>query len=399
MEFFETKVRPVLAEHCFSCHGPKKQQAGLRLDVKAAAFQGSDEGPVLVPGQPEKSRLIQALSHQGETKMPPKGKLPPAVINDLTTWVKLGAPWPESKTGTAALANAESWKKHWAFQPVRKPTVPALKNPAGVPSPLDAFVLAQLEARGLTPNPPADRRTLLRRVKFDLLGLPPTAEEITAFEQDRSPEAFSKVVDRYLASPHYGERWARHWLDVARYADTKGYVFTEERRYAYAYGYRDYVIKAFNEDLPYDRFLVEQLAADRLVAGGQAEVAAQAAMGYLTLGRRFLNSLPDIIDDRIDVVARGLMGLTVACARCHDHKYDPIPSKDYYSLYGVFASSIEPKELPLLGTPERTKEYQTFEAKLKELETAVGNIRKRTRRSSPKKIGSFATASRNSKKR
>src|SRR5208282_2350784 len=215
--------------------------------------------------------------------------------------------------------------------------------------------------QGLTLAAPANKRTLLRRATFDLIGLPPTPEEIEAFESDTAPDSFARVIDRLLASPHYGERWGRHWLDVARYADTKGYVFQEERRYAYAYTYRDYVIKAFNDDLPYNQFILEQLAADRLYASAKAvsadaEVKPLAAMGFLTLGRRFLNNQHDIIDDRIDVTTRGLLGLTVACARCHDHKFDPIPTKDYYSLHGIFASSIEPKELPQLGEPEQTKE-------------------------------------------
>jgi hypothetical protein len=369
--FFDTKVRPVLAENCFSCHGPKKQQAGLRLDSKEAVIKGGDEGPVLVAGQPEKSPLIKAIRHAGEPKMPPKGKMADQFIEDLTTWVKMGAYWPESNAATAKISGDDSWKKHWAFQPVRASALPQVKNQSEIQTPVDAFIVAKLESQGLSQNPRADRRTLLRRVKYDLLGLPATAEEIAAFEMDTAQDAFAKVVDGYLESPHYGERWARHWLDVARYADTKGYVFTEERRYAYAYGYRDYVIKAFNDDLPYDQFVLQQLAADRLVAKDLAEPSTQAAMGFLTLGRRFLNNANDIIDDRIDVVGRGLLGLTIACARCHDHKFDPIPTKDYYSLHGVFASSVEPKDLPLIAEPEETKEYLAFVAKVKEMEGEV----------------------------
>ncbi|HEV3021108.1 MAG TPA: DUF1549 and DUF1553 domain-containing protein, partial [Pirellulales bacterium] len=220
----------------------------------------------------------------------------------------------------------------------------------------------------------------LRRASFDLTGLPPTAAEVDAFEQDPAPDAFAKVLDRLLASPRYGERWGRHWLDVARYADTKGYVFTEERRYAYAYTYRAYVIKAFNDDLPYDQFILEQLAADRLAAEGQsADPSRMAAMGFLTLGRRFLNNQHDIIDDRIDVTARGLLGLTVACARCHDHKFDPIPTKDYYSLYGVFASSSEPKEGPLLAQPQQTPEFVAFDKELKAREQAVADFKEKNK--------------------
>jgi hypothetical protein len=377
-DFFEKKIRPVLAENCVQCHGAKKQSAGLRLDGRDAMMKGGDDGPVVVPGQPDKSPLLRALRHEGEIKMPPKGKLPDAVVDDFTAWIGHGAYWPEEKPG-AASAQADV-RDHWAFRPVRKPAPPAVGAKDWPASPVDFFILSRLEAKGIKPNPTADRRTLLRRLKFDLLGLPPTYEEVVAFESDPSPDAYEHFVDRLLASPQYGERWARHWLDVARYADTKGYVFEEERRYPYAYTYRDYVVKALNDDLPFDRFILEQLAADRLVAAGQAPPAAQAAMGFLTLGRRFLNNAHDIIDDRIDVVSRGLLGLTVGCARCHDHKYDPIPQKDYYSLYGVFASSIEPKDLPLVAEPAQTKEYQEFQGKLKELEQAVTEFRDKNKK-------------------
>ncbi|MCC6420030.1 MAG: PSD1 domain-containing protein [Gemmataceae bacterium] len=370
LDFFEKRIRPVLTEHCHSCHGAEKQRAGLRLDGPAFLKKGGESGPLVVAGHPEKSPLIQAVRHQGDLKMPPKSRLSEQAVADLVAWVKIGAPWPASGTIAQRQDAADAWKKHWAFQPVGNPPVPRVKGlPEGAAS-IDAFVLARLETKGLTPNPPADRRTLIRRVYLDLIGLPPTAREVEAFVADASPDAFAKVVDRLLASPHYGERWGRHWLDVARYADTKGYVFQEERRYAYSYTYRDYVIRAFNEDKPYNQFLVEQLAADRLP---QADPRALAAMGFLTLGRRFLNNQNDIIDDRIDVVTRGLLGLTVACARCHDHKYDPIPIADYYSLHGVFASSIEPKDLPLIGEPERTPEYLAYERELKAREQKLAD--------------------------
>jgi cytochrome c553 len=363
-DFFESRIRPVLADKCFACHGPNKQRGGLRLDSPAGLRKGGDSGPVVVPGHPEKSLLIQAIRQAGERKMPPKDKLSAQAVADLTAWVKMGAPWPHTP-GTAQEPDAaEAWKKHWAFQPVRRPAVPQVPGLPPGASPVDAFLATALRAKGLSLSPPADPRTLLRRVTFDLTGLPPTAEEIEAFvaEYSAKPQAaWERVIDRLLASPHYGERWGRHWLDIARYADTKGYVFEEERKYAYSYTYRDYVIRAFNEDKPYDRFLIEQLAADRL--GGEPRTLA--AMGFVTLGRRFLNNPHDIIDDRIDVVSRGLLGLTVACARCHDHKYDPIPTKDYYSLYGVFASSFEPKDLPLIAEPERTPAYVAFEKELK----------------------------------
>ncbi|MBI3857518.1 MAG: DUF1553 domain-containing protein, partial [Planctomycetes bacterium] len=240
-------------------------------------------------------------------------------------------------------------------------------------NPIDAFVIEKLTAQGLSLSPEADRLTLLRRATYDLTGLPPEPAEIAAFLADDSADAFEKLIDRLLASPRYGERWARHLLDVARYSDTKGYVFQEERRYPFAYTYRDWVIKALNDDLPYDQFLLQQIAADRLKPG--EDKSSLAAMGFLTLGRRFLNRLPDIIDDRLDVLCRGTMGLTVACARCHDHKFDPIPTKDYYSLYGVFASSIEPKDAPLIGTIQKTPANVEYDAEVAKLQAEVTKYR------------------------
>jgi hypothetical protein len=363
IEFFEKKVRPVLAEKCYSCHGEKKQSAGLRLDTAAGMKTGADDGPIIVPRDPAKSRLIASVKREGEHAMPPKESLPADAVAALTEWVKLGAPIPPDRAKPTI-----DPKQHWAFQPVKDPPVPAIQNPKSkIEHPLDAFVVAKLSDKGLSLAPRADKRTLIRRAYYDLIGLPPTADEIEAFEKDTSPKAWEALIDRLLASPHYGERWGRYWLDVARYADTKGYVFQEERAFPYAYTYRDYVVKAFNDDKPYDRFIIEQLAADRLPLGEDKEPLA--AMGFLTLGRRFLNSTPDIIDDRMDVMSRGLMGLTVQCARCHDHKFDPIPIKDYYSLYGVFASSIEPKELPLIGAVKRTPEVIEFEKEVEKRET------------------------------
>jgi hypothetical protein len=377
IEFFEKHVRPLLVENCFACHGEKKQKAGLRLDSRAALLKGSETGPVVVPGKPAQSTLIRAVRQDGELKMPPKGKLPPEAIDALTTWIKSGVPWPETLGKSEVNANGDriviARKNHWAFRPVHKPAVPRIQDKTWPLTAIDRFILAKLEQKGLSPAKPADRRTLIRRATVDLLGLPPTPEEVAAFEKDRSPDALAKVIDRLLASPHYGERWGRHWLDVARYADTKGYLFTQERRYPYAYTYRDYVIRAFNEDLPYDQFIVQQLAADKLALG--SDKRPLAAMGFLTLGRRFLNNTPDIIDDRIDVVSRGLLGLTVGCARCHDHKFDPIPTKDYYSLYGVFASSVEPSEMPAIMDPVPTEAYRAFEMELKALEKEVAVYR------------------------
>jgi hypothetical protein len=374
IEFFEKHVRPVLAEHCYSCHGTEKQKADLRLDLRDPLFKPRDEGTIIVPGKPAESRLLNVLRHDGDVKMPPKGKLPDATITHIEAWIKDGAAWPKD-TKLAAPTVAEAAKNHWAYQPVRQPVLPKVAQAAWSRSPIDRFIITKLTNAGLTPNAEADRRTLLRRLKFDLLGLPPTIQETEQFIADKGPDAYTQLVDKYLASPQFGERWGRYWLDVARYADTKGYVFQEERKYAFAYTYRDWVIKAFNDDLPFDQFVIQQLAADRLVAAQQAGPETQAAMGFLTLGRRFLNNTPDIIDDRIDVMSRGFMGLTVQCARCHDHKYDPIPTKDYYSLYGVFASSHEPKELPLLGEPAKTPEYEKFQTRLKEQDAEIAKFK------------------------
>lgn len=331
--FFESKIRPVLADNCFSCHGPKTQMAGLRLDTLA----GLEKGEAIVKGDVEKSKLVQVIRHTGPIKMPMGKKLKAEEIANIEAWVQMGAPWPKS-----ASTKPEVKQALWSLVPVKKPVVPTVKAKTWVRNPVDSFVLAKIETTKLQTSKEADKPTLLRRLSYDLTGLPPTAAEMDAFIADKSPTAYEKVVDRLLASPRYGERWARHWLDVARYADTKGYVFEEDRNYPNAYTYRDWVIEAFNKDLPYDQFVIQQLAADRLpeVQNGD-DKRPLAAMGFLTVGRRFLNNSHDIIDDRIDVTTRGFMGFTVSCARCHDHKFDPIPAQDYYSMYAVFASSLE----------------------------------------------------------
>jgi hypothetical protein len=321
---------------CLDCHGPDTQESDLRVDSRAHLLAGNGTTSVIVPGKPDESLLIQAIRYDGDVQMPPDAKLPQKSIDALTRWVELGAPWP---VAAAPLSRDASAKNHWAYQPVQDPDVPAVSNSAWVQTPVDAFILARLDAAGLEPNPPADRRTIIRRLSFDLTGLPPTPDEVARFVEDRSPDAVGLLVQRLLDSPHFGERWGRYWLDIARYSDTKGYVFVEDRSYKYAYVFRDWVIRSFNEDLPYDQFLMCQVAGDQLAS--EENNSSLAAMGFLTVGRRFLNNQHDIIDDRIDVVTRGMMGLTVACARCHDHKYDPIPTADYYSLYGVFSASQE----------------------------------------------------------
>ncbi len=346
-EYFETKVRPLLADRCAQCHGAEKQSAGLRVDSREALLSGGDTGPAIVPGKAGASLLIQAVARtHAEIKMPPKGKLSDDEVARLRRWVDLGAPW--GHVAVTSKAPAGSAAEHWSFKPPRASAPPPVRDTTWLRSPIDAFILARLEAAGLAPSPRADRRTFIRRASIDLIGIPPTVKEVEAFEADESPAAYERLIDRLLASPHYGERWGRHWLDVARYADTKGYVFTQDRRYPYAYTFRDYVVSSLNSDTPYNQMILDQLAADRVHPPGSP---AAAAMGYLTVGRRFLLDQNEIIDDRIDVVSRGLLGLTVTCARCHDHKFDPIPSEDYYSLHGVFASSVEPGELPLIEHP------------------------------------------------
>ncbi len=275
-------------------------------------------------------------------------------------------------------------RDHWSFQPVRSQPVPAVADTAWPKTPIDAFVLSRLEENAIRPNPPADKYTLIRRATFDLTGLPPTDAEVQRFLVDDSPEAWARVVDRLLASPHYGERWGRYWLDVARYADTKGDTpQREDPRYPFAWTYRDYVIDAFNSDKPYNQFIVEQLAADRLVSedlhrarasGAPVDQTRLAAHGFLTLGNRFENSVNDIINDRIDVTTKAFLGLTVSCARCHDHKFDPIPTADYYSLYGVFANSVEPKEYPWLHGVPKTQELEDYLAKMKEADLAKAKV-------------------------
>src|SRR5262249_54023639 len=321
IDFFEKRIRPVLVQHCYQCHSAdaKNLKGRLLLDTRDGIRKGGETGPAVVPGKPDKSLILQALRYDG-LQMPPKGKLPDAVIADFAKWLAMGAPDPRDKRETSKPGgyDFEAARKHWAYQPIRNPSLPPVRLTNWAASPIDAFILAKLEANGLTPSPPADRRTLIRRAYYDLIGLPPTYEEVRVFEHDPSPDAFAKVIDRLLASPHYGERWGRHWLDVARYADTKDLVllYGPDRVRPYSYTYRDYVIRALNADTPYDRFIHEQLAADQMAP--KEEPWRLAAMGFLTLGRLFDNNVPDIHDDRIDTVTRGLLGLTVSCARCHD---------------------------------------------------------------------------------
>jgi hypothetical protein len=384
LQFFEKRIRPVLVENCYKCHSAtaEKIKGSLLIDTKEGVLKGGATGPAVVPGKPEKSLLVKAIKSTNEDEMmPPKGdRLPPEVIADFELWIRSGAPDPRVAVAGAKSAlqvDMEKAKKHWAYQPVTAPPVPKVKDSRKwARTDLDKFVLAKLESKNLEPSPMADRRTLLRRATFDLIGLPPTAQEVADFIADKSPNAFEKVLDRLLASKHYGERWGRHWLDVARFADTTGDRIGGARRdpkFPYAWTYRDYVINAFNDDKPYDRFIVEQLAADRLELGDNK--MPLAAMGFLTVGKRFMGNINEVIDDRIDVVTQGLMGMTAACARCHDHKFDPIPQKDYYSLHGVFNSSQEPDEEPMLFPPADNAAFADFNKKVEEIGAVIAGIR------------------------
>jgi len=350
-EFFEARVRPILVARCIDCHGPESQEAGLRLDARQFALQGGENGAAIIPGKPEAGLFRRAIRREDGLEMPPDEPLSDDEIAILERWLKLGAPWPQSDTmpkpalgDQAAIRDVAAG--HWAFQPVVKPTVPERDESNAI----DAFVRAKLTAAGMTPAEPADRRVLIRRAYIDTIGLPPSPEQVDAFINDQSPRAFEKVIDELLASPHFGERWARHWLDVARYADTRDWRAQTDVRYPFAYTYRDWVIKSLNADLPYDEFLRQQIAAD--FYSDSDNDPSLAALGFLTVGSRFRNSQFDVTADQIDVVTRGLMALTVTCARCHDHKYDPVPTEDYYSLYGVFASTDIPDDFPLISVSQ-----------------------------------------------
>ena len=384
LAFFEKKIRPVLNDQCYKCHSAnaEKLKGGLFVDSRQGLLKGGESGPAIVPGNPAKSPLIKSIkSDDKDAMMPPKGpKLPDSVIADFETWVRMGAPDPRDAPVGAKAAlqvDPEKARKHWAFQPVKKPALPPVIDPNGwARTELDRFVLAKLQEKGMAPSALTDKRTLIRRATFDLIGLPPTPEEVAAFAADDSPNAFRKVVDRLLESPHYGERWGRHWLDVARYADSSGDRNNNPRNpttYPYAWTYRDYVIQSFNQDKPYDQFVLEQIAADRLPLG--EDRSRLAALGFLTVGKRFMGNVNEVIDDRIDVVTQGLMGITGACARCHDHKFDPISQKDYYGLHGVFNSSQEPTEQPIISFRQSREDYENYIKAVNEVEERLTNIR------------------------
>jgi len=351
IEFFEKKIRPILSDHCYSCHSADtKPSGGLRVDDLNGLLMGGDTGPALTAGDPENSLLLERIIHEsGKRKMPKEGKpLTDTEIADLTTWIKNGVAWPHERI-PESLGRPKPFYKdlkehHWAWQPLTDPAVPEVKNTTWPVDNLDRFILAKLEAKNLPPVGDADSTTLIRRVTYDLTGLPPTPEEVDAFVHDTAPDALAKVVDRLLASKQFGERWGRHWLDVARYGESTGP--SRNIPYPHAWKYRDYVLDAVNNDIPYNRFIQEQIAGDLLPAETPAERDRQlTATGFLALGVKDVNQrfktrfVMDNVDEQIDAVSRSVLGLTVSCARCHDHKFDPIPVTDYYALAGIFTST------------------------------------------------------------
>jgi mono/diheme cytochrome c family protein len=394
-EFFEANIRPVLAANCYDCHA-EDQLGGLRLDSREGLLKGGKSGPAIVPGEPDRSLMIQAVRQSGALKMPKGGRLTAEEVEALTAWVRAGALWPTITTTTNAPAAAAPPTKavaaapayvikpeqraFWSFQPIHNPAVPSVKRTDWAKSDIDRFVLARLEQEGLAPVRAADKRTLIRRATLDLIGLPPTVEEIEAFEHDEAPDAFARVVDRLLASPQYGETWGRLWLDVARYGEDDYRSLDPQQRgynpYPNAYLYRDWVIKAFNDDLPYDQFVRAQLAGDLI--DGDTRVRNLPALGFLGLGPWFYDNgaveitRADERHDRVDVVSRGFLGLTVGCARCHDHKYDPIPTKDYYALAGVFLNTSY-HEYPL-APKSVVAEYDAQDKKIEKKERLLAEF-------------------------
>jgi cytochrome c553 len=353
-DFFEKKVRPVLVEHCYSCHSAeaKKEKGGLRLDTPDAIRSGGDSGPAIT-AKDENSLLLRVVQHAPDVPaMPPKKKLPDSVIADLRTWVKMGSPMPSAITMKPVVGEAA--RKFWSLQPVVEQPTPKVSEPKWPVTKADFFVLQKLDEQKLAHAPPADRRTLVRRVYFDLIGLPPTNEQVEAFLADKRADAYERLVDELLASPRFGEKWARHWFDVVRYAEDNSTSEATSRPPRFPYRYRDWVIDAFNSDVSFDRFVRLQLAADSLPGVAPADLAALGFLGLSLVYHKDLNLSKDVIaafvadewDERLDVVTRGLLGLTVACARCHDHKFDPVSTKDYYALAGVMANT-QLTELPL----------------------------------------------------
>lgn len=394
---FEGRVRPLLVQHCLECHDGPRPKGGLSLASRAGWERGGDSGPALVPGDPARSLLVRAVRYEdSDLRMPPTGRLDDAELATLIEWVRLGAPDPREAEAEPELRGGidlEAGRGHWAFRPLADPAPPAVRDEAWVRGPLDRFVLARLEGEGLTPAAPAPRRAWLRRVSFDLIGLPPSEDELAAFLADQEPGAHERVVERLLASPHYGERWARRWLDVARYADSNG--LDENLALAHAWRYRDYVVRAFNQDKPYDRFVVEQLAGDLLPPSADELETFEAwtATGFLVLGPKMLAEqdkeklVLDVVDEQLDVAGQAFLGMTFGCARCHDHKFDPVSHADYHALAGIFRStstlaSLEHvsrwQERELAGA-EALAARERWEARAAELEARLASLESEAR--------------------
>ena len=395
LDFFEKKIRPVLVERCYECHSAaaKKNKGGLTLDTRDGVLKGGDAGSAVAPGDPEKSKLIEAVRYKNrDLQMPPKSSLSSEQVRDLEQWVKLGAPDPRTEavaqTGGKRALTVEEGRQFWAFQPLANPSVPKVGNrQSAIGNPIDAFINAKLGEKKLAAAPAADKRTLIRRATFDLTGLPPAPEEVDAFLADKSPDAFAKVVDRLLASSAYGERWGRHWLDVARYADSNG--LDENVAFGNAWRYRDYVVNSFNADKPYNRFVQEQIAGDLLPAEGTPQRHEQlTALGFLSIGPKLLAEPDkvklemDLIDEQIETLGRAFLGMTFGCARCHDHKFDPVPTADYYALAAIFKSTRTMDDLktiakwhePEVATPAERAVVEVHQRKAADQKAAIAKL-------------------------
>ena len=393
VEFFENKIRPILVEQCYACHSvearaKKKLRGGLYLDTRQALLDGGDSGPAIVPGKAKESLLIKSLHHSGDVKMPPKGKLAASVIADFETWINQGAVDPRTGTATKQRGlSLEEGRKFWSYRPPVAAALPTVKNRDWATNDIDSFILAGIEKGGHQPAKDVDRATFIRRVTFDLTGLPPTPQDIDAYVNDKRADARERLVDGLLASPRFGERWGRHWLDVARYAESitlRGSVFKE------AWRYRDYVIEQFNNDDPFDRFIREQIAGDLISVDSPALQRQQKiATTFLALGNNNLEEQDkkqlrmDVVDEQLDTIGRAFLAQTIGCARCHDHKFDPVPTLDYYALAGILRNTRTLKhsnvsmwlEMPLPADPVREKELRAHESAVASLQSKIKDLR------------------------
>ncbi len=391
LDFFEKKIRPVLVEHCYKCHSAssEKVKGGLLLDTREGIRKGGESGHAVVPGNLKESLLISALKHDG-FEMPPKKVLPAAVVADFEKWIQSGAADPRRATRPVAKADSidiEAGRKHWAYQPLKAPALPKVTDAAWPANDIDRFILARLESAGLQPGADAKKIILIRRLYFDLVGLPPTPKEIARFVDDKSPEAYENLVDRLMKSPRFGERWGRHWLDVVRYAES---MSLRGRLLKHAWRYRDYVIEAFNDDLPYDQFLTQQLAGDLLETSSvDAQRRNLIATTFLVMGDALLENQNksqldmDIVDEQLDVIGKSLLAQTIACARCHDHKFDPIPTSDYYAMAGIFkniqglkhANVSTNMEIPLPILEESKRELEIHSSAVTKLQSEISELK------------------------